>query len=104
MFGKLPDARTRTMIAMAAHLCNMYESFANNAYGVDLLTSSCKSFSLQYGALQWALKPKLHLLQEMCEYLGAEVGSPREFWCYKDEDFDGLREYPRPKPEWWSEA
>jgi len=38
----------------------------------------------------WRLKPKLHMAQEMLEYQGKELGNPRGFWEYLDEDFVGL--------------
>jgi hypothetical protein len=33
----------------------------------------------------WKIKPKLHLFQELMEFSNA--GSPRDYWCYKDEDW-----------------
>ena len=53
---------------------------------------------MQYKALRnrasnekvWAIKPKMHLLQEMAEYMTEEVGNLRARWCYKDEDFVGF--------------
>ena len=29
------------------------------------------------------------VMQELCEYMSGEVGNPRLFWAYKDEDFVG---------------
>ena len=38
----------------------------------------------------WKMKPKLHMVQEMLEYQGKELGNPRGFWEYLDEDFVGM--------------
>eukprot|EP00974_Lingulodinium_polyedra_P016402 1588321-Lingulodinium_polyedra.AAC.1 len=37
----------------------------------------------------WAMKPKLHLFQELGEYMAHTHGNPKNFWNYKDEDFVG---------------
>ena len=37
----------------------------------------------------WRAKPKLHLVQELGEYMTEEVGNPRDFWNYADESFVG---------------
>ena len=34
----------------------------------------------------WRTKPKLHLMQELCELTG---DNPTLYWCYRDEDFGG---------------
>ena len=38
----------------------------------------------------WKLKPKMHMVQEMCEVQSALVVNPREFWTYRDESFMGV--------------
>ena len=38
----------------------------------------------------WRLKPKLHMTQELLEYQALELGNPRGFWEYMDEDFVGV--------------
>ena len=37
----------------------------------------------------WRIKPKFHMFQEMCQFQSFELGNPRGFWEYKDEDFVG---------------
>lgn len=37
----------------------------------------------------WRVKPKLHMMQELIEYLGPELGSARFFWTYQDESWGG---------------
>ena len=36
------------------------------------------------------MKPKLHMMQELLEYQAYELGNPRGYWEYSDEDFVGL--------------
>ena len=38
----------------------------------------------------WKLKPKMHIVQEMCEVQSELLGKPREFWTYRDESFMGV--------------
>ena len=40
--------------------------------------------------MAWRTKPKLHMMQELLEYQSFELGNPRGFWEYQDEDFVGL--------------
>jgi len=42
------------------------------------------------GKLAWKVKPKLHMMQELLEYQSHELGNPRGYWEYRDEDFVGL--------------
>ena len=37
----------------------------------------------------WFIKPKFHLFQELVQYQALELGNPKGFWEYKDEDFVG---------------
>lgn len=37
-------------------------------------------------SLQWRVKPKLHLFEELCQF---GRGNPKDAWCYADEDFGG---------------
>lgn len=38
------------------------------------------------GGIDWRVKPKLHLLQELAEVSGS---CPSDSWLYRDEDFGG---------------
>jgi hypothetical protein len=41
----------------------------------------------------WRVKPKLHMMQELLEYIGpdlGDLGSARRFWTYKDERWGGF--------------
>ena len=56
----------------------------------------------------WKIQPKLHMMQELLEYQSFELGNPRGYWEYHDEDFVGQvakiavrkggRVQPRPAP------
>ena len=37
-------------------------------------------------SLRWRLKPKLHMMQELCEL---QTDNPSQNWTYQDEDFGG---------------
>ena len=93
-----PSPLTQAMLAMTHSLLMVYRTFASDTFDPAALATACRKFCLQYGALGratasellWKPKPKFHLMQEMCEYASEELGNPREFWCYKDEDFVGF--------------
>ena len=38
----------------------------------------------------WKMMPKLHLFVHLCEWQAGEVGNPRFYWTYADEDLVGL--------------
>ncbi len=48
----------------------------------------CKALGTQCDGL-WPMKPKVHMWQELAEYVAFTLGNPA-FWCYKDEDFVGV--------------
>ena len=56
-------------------LCLMYSSLGD---GTDVKGSS------------WRVKPKFHMMCELCEYQVEVFGSPEEFWAYADESFVGF--------------
>lgn len=73
--------------------------------GVDPYPSSvvknvCRSYCLLSKALHdeageamqspWRIKPKMHMVQELAEYMVDELGDPSSFWAYRDEDFVGF--------------
>ena len=37
----------------------------------------------------WRFRPKGHLTQGLAEFTAPRRGCPRDFWCYRDEDFMG---------------
>ena len=54
-----------------------------------LLVSLETEATAQGDELSWRVKPKLHMMQELIEYLGPELGSARFFWTYQDESWGG---------------
>ena len=38
----------------------------------------------------WKVNPKLHLFDHLCSWQAVEVGNPRFYWTYSDEDLVGL--------------
>ena len=65
------------------------------------ISRTCRSFTLLYRSLSdeaaeyddrfWRIKPKLHMMVELCEYQVEDLGcSPEEFWAYRDESFVGF--------------
>ena len=97
------DAEQNTINAACQHLAACYEQLAGAAFQVDTMATHCKTLCLLMVALEkttspqklWRVKPKLHLMQELCEMKG---DNPAKYWCYRDEDFGGsLASYARHK-------
>ena len=72
-----------------------------DVYDADYAKEHCRLFCVLYISLaeealargrdlMWQPKPRMHLLQEMVEYLAPEHGSPKHFWCYRDESWCGF--------------
>ena len=54
---------------------NLYSDFASESFAASVF--------------MWKGCPKLHMFQHLCEWQGPEMGNPRFFWCYADEDMVG---------------
>ena len=39
--------------------------------------------------LSWRVKPKLHLFEELIQFMSFDLGSARNFWTYQDESWGG---------------
>ena len=85
-------------IEMSRHLNRLYSTLSEESiFRADLMRESCRKFCLLWTALEskyaaegkkiWRVKPKMHLLQELCEE--TEGAAPSRSWCYRDEDFGG---------------
>ena len=62
------------------------EGAAELSRKIALLFTALEHEALAKGdAVNWRCKPKVHLMQELIEYQCALVGSPCEYWTYKDE-------------------
>ena len=55
--------------------CDTYVSFASEAFDAQIR--------------MWKGSPKLHAFQHLCEWQAVELGNPRAWWCYSDEDMVG---------------
>ena len=92
---------TQTVVAMMAALVDFYCLVSTPPYRADEAAVSCRRFLILHAILNkmttrdrgsdlfWRIKPTFHMMQELAEYISPEHGSPREFWCYQDEDFVG---------------
>ena len=75
-------------------LAACYEQLSREVFDVNVMASQSKRFCLLLVALEdsspikklWHVKPKLHMMQELCEMAGE---NPAKYWCYRDEDFGG---------------
>ncbi len=88
----------------AAHACRrlfqLQQVVSTVPYNAEQAATHCREFCLLYASLAeeavragvraWAIKPKLHMLQELVEY-GGDLGSPATFWTYQDESWVGLQ-------------
>ena len=81
-----------TVIQMAFHLNKCYTHLSKESYEHAAMARHCLSFCLLAVAMEakhpeaWAVKPKLHLFQEVCEMSNS---CPSLSWCYRDEDMGG---------------
>ena len=69
-----PDASTEIK-TLGSAFSSLYAEFASNAFDA--------------GIKAWKTSPKLHMFQHLCEWVAPEMGNPRYFWCYADEDMVG---------------
>jgi hypothetical protein len=85
---------------LMSHLLVVQTCISNEPYNDQLASSACVKFCQLYASLEeealaqgdelsWRCKPKLHMFQELIEFLGPEAGSPRHFWTYQDESWGG---------------
>eukprot|EP00969_Alexandrium_andersonii_P026185 1142755-Alexandrium_andersonii.AAC.1 len=103
-------AETRHLVPFGAYLADQFHSHCNNPttlaikslmqelhtfyqlmsyddYDAEASAEACRRACLQFVALSkatdlpaWKCKPKLHLWQEMAEFLCQRLGNPRDFW------------------------
>ena len=92
------DEEECAVTQMAFHLDRLYGTLSEDSiFRADLMREHCRKFCLLYAAVEqkyialkqkrWRIKPKLHMLQELCEE--TEGAAPSRSWCYRDEDFGG---------------
>jgi hypothetical protein len=100
MEAHLGTPHALTVARLFSFLMDFYVACSTSPFSPEAAASSCRQCCLLWGALAseasqlgvcaWVIKPKHHLFQELGEYMTAEIGNPRDFWCYKDEDFVGF--------------
>ena len=65
------------------------------------LYSNLHQEAVEANQLKWSATPKLHLMQELVQFQAAELGNPRGYWKYKDEEFVGwVATLPRRRGGW----
>ncbi len=88
-----------------ASLCKLLhasaQAIAARPFHAETLQANSKRMCVLWAALEreartagseanWRMKPKVHLFQELCQYVSVTHGSPELFWCYKDESWCGI--------------
>jgi len=92
------DPVESTVIQMSKHLEQLYGTLSSSCiFRQDLMADNSKHFCMLYSGLEeisrhkrgpvWRIKPKFHLMQEMCEM--TDGAAPARSWTYRDEDFGG---------------
>ena len=92
------DTVEHTVIQMAKHLDQLYATLSSSTiFRQDLMETHSKQFCILYSGLEmihrrrkskvWRIKPKFHLMQELCEM--TEGANPAASWTYRDEDYGG---------------
>jgi len=95
------DVHWGTIHELFKQLYELQTLISKVPYAAAAASDACRIFCVLYTTLGqealgnnkpllWQAKPKLHLLQEMVEYMSPEHGSPRHFWCYRDESWCGF--------------
>ena len=65
------------------------EALATSSRELCILWSALEEEASTNGKLLWVKKPKVHLFQELCEYQACNLGTPEQFWTYRDESWCG---------------
>ena len=74
--GQFMTAAAKTELpALGTNLCVVYSQLAAEA------AAKRQKF--------WDMTPKVHIFQHLCEWQAPEVGNPRFYWVYADEDLVG---------------
>ena len=87
-----------TVRGLFEQLFGLYMTMSAEPFDSAACARCSRQFCTLYKALSkeasddnlWKLKPKMHMVQEMCEVQSELLGNPREFWTYRDESFMGV--------------
>jgi hypothetical protein len=88
------DVQEQTILAACQHLNDCYINLSPARFSAESLKTSSRKFCVLLVALEaaandaskWAVKPKLHMFQELCETMDT---CPSLTWTYRDEDAGG---------------
>ena len=91
------SVHTQTVKACTSAVLEFYVLLGRSTWDAEAGKTASRKVCLLYKALHdeansdryWRLKPNMHLFQELAEYTAPELGNPRHFWAYQDEDFVG---------------
>ena len=100
MHANSPTVRNTTVLKCVSALLDFFVTLNLPSWRPDLAKNACYNVCNMYKALSdesigkghdefWRMKPKLHLFQELVEYQAQDLGNPRFYWNYVDEDFVG---------------
>ena len=81
-------------------LAEVFGCLGQSPYPAEAAGAACRKFCALYTQLEneavrrgdayrWKIKPKLHLFQELVEYIAPDLGSPDLWWTYYDESWGG---------------
>ena len=92
------SAHSLTVCGLFEQLFGLYMTMSMEPFDSAACARCSRQFCTLYKALSkeasddnlWKLKPKMHMVQEMCEVQSELLGNPREFWTYRDESFMGV--------------
>ena len=88
------DLHEQAILACCEHLNQCYANLSPTCFSSDSLKTNSRKFCLLLVSLEaaandrskWAVKPKLHMFQELCETMDS---CPSLTWTYRDEDAGG---------------
>ena len=92
------SAHSLTVQGLFEQLFGLYVTMSVEPLDSAACARCSRQFCTLYKALSkeasddnlWKLKPKMHMVQEMCEVQSELLGNPRKFWTYRDESFMGV--------------
>jgi hypothetical protein len=98
-YKKEPTAHWNTVLALVTLLWELYLGVSQVPFDAQQCAEKCRRMCVLYAALAkegeqqssglWRMKPKVHLAQELLEFSGESLGSPQNFWTYRDESWMG---------------
>ena len=98
-FERDPSKHWEAVSNLLKLLLELYLCVAQVPFNREAGATLCRKVCVLYQALAeeatkqhkpaWVQKPKLHLLQELMEYSTFDLGSPQNFWTYRDEAWVG---------------